>query len=92
MASDKVQRPLNLGGLGVLNLEIMSWALQIRWLWFQKIDPNRPWKCLDIHVHPNAQALFKVAMESHVGNGNTTLFWRPLAIGLYTRGLGPFGC
>lgn len=31
---DKVQRPLDLGGLGILNLQIMGWALQARWLWF----------------------------------------------------------
>lgn len=30
---DKVQRPLELGGLGVHNLEILGWAFRIRWLW-----------------------------------------------------------
>jgi len=40
VAWDKVQRPLDLGGLGILNLEFMSWALQIHWLWFKKTDPN----------------------------------------------------
>ena len=39
VAWDKVTRPLSLGGLGVLNLRYMGWALQLRWLWFQK---NRP--------------------------------------------------
>lgn len=33
VAWDKVQRPLELGGLGVRNLEFMGWALQVRWLW-----------------------------------------------------------
>ncbi|GJN35167.1 hypothetical protein PR202_gb23914 [Eleusine coracana subsp. coracana] len=53
----------------------MSWALQIRWLWFQKTDLNRPWKGLDIPVHSNAVALFHISIVSHVGQGTNTLFW-----------------
>jgi len=30
VASEQVQRPLDLGGLGVLNLELMGWSFQIR--------------------------------------------------------------
>jgi hypothetical protein len=75
VAWEKVQRPLHLGGLGILNLEIMSWALQIRWLWFQKTDSNRPWKGLDIPVHSNAVALFDISIVSQVGQGTSTLFW-----------------
>jgi hypothetical protein len=41
-------RPLGLGGIGVLNLELMGWSLQIRWLWFMKTKPNRPWRGLEI--------------------------------------------
>jgi hypothetical protein len=72
---EKVQRPLDLGGLGILNLEIMSWALQMRWLWFKKNDTERPWKGLDIPVHSNAIALFNISVISHVGRGNSVLFW-----------------
>lgn len=75
VAWEKVQRPLDLGGLGILNLEQMSWALQIRWLWLKKIDSARPWKGLEIPVHQNAVALFNIAIVSHVGNGANTLFW-----------------
>lgn len=32
VAWDKIMRPIDLGGLGIHNLEIMSWALQLRWL------------------------------------------------------------
>jgi len=38
VAWEKVQRPLDLGGLGVLSLEYMSWALQMRRLWFARIE------------------------------------------------------
>lgn len=71
LAWDQVQRPLDLGGLGILNLEFMSWGL-----WFKKTDPNQAWAGLDdIHIHPNAIALFNIALESKVGNGRHTLFW-----------------
>jgi hypothetical protein len=36
MAWEKVMRPLELGGLGIHNLEVMGWALQMRWLWIEK--------------------------------------------------------
>ncbi|GJN13080.1 hypothetical protein PR202_ga31414 [Eleusine coracana subsp. coracana] len=75
VAWEKVQRPLDLGGHGILNLEVMSWALQIRWLWFQKTDHDKAWHGLDIQVHPNVIALFNIALESHVRNGSSTLFW-----------------
>jgi len=37
---EKVQRPLDYGGLGIHNLESFGWALRIRWLWAQKTDPS----------------------------------------------------
>lgn len=73
---EKVQRPLDLGGLGILNLQIMGWALQARWLWFRKTDTSRPWNAFDIPVHQYVVALFQIALESNVGNGNSTLFWK----------------
>jgi hypothetical protein len=76
VAWDKVQRPLDLGGLGISNLELMGWALQVRWLWFRKTDRNRPWHALEIPTHHCVIAMFQIAMESRVGNGNTILFWR----------------
>lgn len=75
VAWEKVQRPLNLGGLGILNLEYMGWALQMRWLWFAKTNANRPWQGLEFKFHPNVVAFFNMATTSQVGNGNTTCFW-----------------
>lgn len=44
----RVTRPLQLGGLGVLNLEIMAWALHMRWMWQWKIQPDKPWAMFNI--------------------------------------------
>jgi hypothetical protein len=55
----------------------MSWALRIYWLWLKKTDPNRSWVGLDdLHIHPNAVALFNIALESQVKDGRNTLFWK----------------
>lgn len=74
MAWDKVQRPLDLGGLGILNLQVMGWALQTYWLWFQKTDTSRPWNEFDILVHQYVVSVFQIAAETRVGNGSNTLF------------------
>jgi len=75
VAWEKVMRPIDLGGLGIHNLEIMGWALQMCWLWFEKTKPDRPWAGLEIPVHPNTAALFTVSVFTTVGNGHNTLFW-----------------
>ncbi|GJN40171.1 hypothetical protein PR202_gb29350 [Eleusine coracana subsp. coracana] len=63
VAWEKVQRPLDLGGLGILNLELMSWSLQLWW-----------WHGLDIPVYSNTLALFDTAVISQVGQGTNVLF------------------
>lgn len=43
MGCQKVCRPLHQGGLGIHNLEMMSWSLNLKWLWLKKTQPDRPW-------------------------------------------------
>jgi hypothetical protein len=68
-------RPLDLGGLGIPNLEVMAWALQARWQWHKKTRADRPWTDLELPAHPNSLALFSVAVKTELGNGTNTLFW-----------------
>jgi hypothetical protein len=75
VAWEKVQRPLEYGGLGIHNLELLGWALRIRWLWAQKTDVERPWAGLPITIPEKARALFNVAVNAIVGNGEEILFW-----------------
>ena len=74
VAWPKVCLPKELGGLGISNLQNLSWALRMRWLWLKKTDPNRPWHMFHIPVHNCVQAFFSVAVISVVGNGAATLF------------------
>jgi hypothetical protein len=73
---DKVQRPLNYGGLGILNLEKLGWALKIWWLWAEKMDRPRPWDGFQVEVPRNAKALFNMATIPIIGNGKRILFWK----------------
>ena len=76
MAWVKVMRPLDLGGLGIHNLEIMRWALQMLWLWIEKTRPDRPWAGLQIPVHSNTTAMFALSVVTTVSNGHMlTLFF-----------------
>jgi hypothetical protein len=65
----------DLGGLDILNLEVLSWALQLRWLWMKKTQSDRPWIDMEIQVHANVSALFSVSVLSLVGDGKSTNFW-----------------
>ena len=75
VAWEKIQRPIEYGGLGIHNLELLGCALRIRWLWAQKTDLDRPWAGLPVAVPRKAQALFDVGVDAIVGNGEQILFW-----------------
>ena len=76
IAWSKVCRPHELGGLGISDLKSLGWALRVRWLWLQKTEPDRPWSTLPFRAHNCVQALFSMAVETVVGDGTTTLFWK----------------
>jgi len=74
VAWEKVMTPIDLGGLGIHNLDIMGWALQMRWFWIEKTKPDRPWAGLVVPLHPNMVAMFAISVITNVGNGLNTLF------------------
>lgn len=53
-----VCRPKELGGLGVTDLKLSSYALQVRWLWLQRTDQERAWVELPLHVDPTVRQFF----------------------------------
>jgi hypothetical protein len=75
LAWPKVTRPLELGGLGIHDLKSLCWALRMRWLWLEKTQPDKPWAAFPIQVQEPVKALFAAAMNTIVGDGNTTMFW-----------------
>ncbi|CAO2206826.1 unnamed protein product [Urochloa humidicola] len=71
----KVKRPKRMGGLGVLDLEIFSRALRLRWLWYQWKDPDRPWVGTDVPCNEIDRQLFRACTCVTVGNGARARFW-----------------
>lgn len=74
-------RPLELGGLGIPNLEVMSWALRMRWLWLHKTQPDKPWGLFDVKLREKVQAMFRISVSTILGDGRSTLFWTDRWIG-----------
>ena len=75
IAWPKVTRPVELGGLGITNLQQLSWALNLRWLWLQKTEPDKVWNFFHVHAPKQVKAFFSVAIVTEVGNGKSTCFW-----------------
>ena len=64
-----------LGGLGISD-KCLGWALQVKWLWLQKTDPNKPWLMFSIQISGCIQSLFLLAVVAEVGDDGTMLFWK----------------
>jgi len=75
VAWPKVCRPPDLGGLGLIDLEIFGYALRMRWLWFKKTDGSRPWASLPDKSEGLVDAMFQVSVSVEIGNGQRALFW-----------------
>jgi hypothetical protein len=39
----KTLRPKSFGSLGILDFDLFSRALRLRWLWFEWTEPEQPW-------------------------------------------------
>jgi hypothetical protein len=74
IAWNRVQRPLALGGPGIPDLKHMGIALHLRWLWFQRSDPSKPWAKMPIHEDTATMALFHASIQVRHGNGKSILF------------------
>ena len=74
VAWDRVCQPVEYGGLGVLNLKLLGFALRTRWLWLQK-QRAWCWSGLPLRVEHEVQALFDASTCVVVGDGRMALFW-----------------
>jgi hypothetical protein len=50
VAWEKVTRPKELGGLGILDLQCLNWSLRLRWMWLRKTEPNKPSAVFKLHA------------------------------------------
>jgi hypothetical protein len=69
-------RPKRFGGLGVINLQFMGIALQMCWMWLNRVDPNRPGSGLLVEASHWSRALFEASVSVEINDGCSVLFWR----------------
>jgi len=74
LAWSKVCRPPDLGGLGFLDLELFGYALRMRWLWFKRTDPSRPWDNLPDVAEPLVTSMFHASVSVQIGDRQNSLF------------------
>jgi len=72
----KTRRPKKFGGLGILDLDLFSRALRLRWLWFQWTEPERPWVGTEPPVDATDKQLFRASTSVLLGDGQTASFWQ----------------
>jgi hypothetical protein len=70
-----VTKPVEFGGLGVIELQRFSRALRLRWLWFQWTNPEWPWNGTEVSVDLIDLALFNAVTAISIGDGRKTSFW-----------------
>jgi hypothetical protein len=71
----RIQRPLHLGGLGMMDLRLLGVALCARWLWLHLTDPARAWTALRVGEDSLTKAFFVASIWLQLGGGTTFLFW-----------------
>lgn len=76
VAWQRVCRPKDLGGLGLLDLYRQGLALRLRWEWLRRTDSNRPWHGLPMASDPQVQRAFDSLVHWKLGDGNKVLFWK----------------
>jgi hypothetical protein len=75
LAWKKVQRPLHLGGFGILDLKLFGNALRLRWLWLQRIDASHSWSLLSVTEDVATSAFFQASIMTILGNCEMLKFW-----------------
>jgi hypothetical protein len=75
VAWSKITRPRDLGGLGVLDLATMGYALRLRWAWLSRVEPECISSSLASKPEAIVQAMFHASVTVRDGTGCNTLFW-----------------
>jgi hypothetical protein len=69
VAWSRVTRPSKLGGLGILDLTAMGYALQLWWEWLAREDLDMAWMALPSKMEVTVRAMLEVSTIVQVGNG-----------------------
>jgi hypothetical protein len=75
MAWSRVARPVELGGVSVIDLMTMGYALWLCWEWLARTEPQRLWTAMPSKTERVVLAMFEASVTVQIGNGAQTLFW-----------------
>jgi hypothetical protein len=75
VAWTRLQRPLHLGGLRIMDLRLLGIALRARWLWLHRSNSCRSYAALPLSEDVATIAFFNVSIQMSLGNGETLFFW-----------------
>jgi hypothetical protein len=75
VAWPSVCKPPELGGLGLSNLELMGYALRLRWMCHRKTGTNKHWIALPEKLEQQLSDIFHYSTTVNVGDGTSMLFW-----------------
>jgi hypothetical protein len=75
IAWSRVQCPLQLEGLGILDLRLLGLALRVHWLWLERTEPSQPWVALVASMDKLTSCFFKNSISLVLRDSNNFLFW-----------------
>jgi len=67
--------PKELGGLGVVDLKLLGFALRLRWEWLRRTAPDSPWAALPAKPEVAVSSMFRAATSVVLGDGRLVRFW-----------------
>lgn len=70
----KLLKPKKFGGLGILDLELISRALRLRWLWLEWTEEDRPWVGTAPPVSQVDRQLFRASIVVNPEDGSKESF------------------
>ena len=75
MPWSRVCLPLEVGGLGSINLKWFGFALRCKWPWLHWDSEERPWQLIQDATEKEVQAMFSAACHISLGDGESARFW-----------------
>jgi hypothetical protein len=67
----QVQRPLHLGGLGMMDTRKMGLALRLRWVWLHRTDSSCLWSSMPFKEDATTMAFFWASTQCIMGDGTS---------------------
>lgn len=71
----KAKMPKKLEGLGILDLDLFSRALRLRWLWLEWVGSDHPWVGTVPPITQVGRQLFRISTVVTLGDGRKAKFW-----------------